>query len=188
MKIKRNIPLLAIFNFLNDFRFYTPIAIIYFSSITNSFGRGMSIFAIAQIASAIFEIPTGIFSDLIGRRKTVIIGAICSFVSVFFYTTANNYSYLIIGAIVEGLSRSFFSGNNDGLLYDTLAITKKEDEYKDFLGKVKAPFQLALAGSALVGGLVATVSLKFAFLLTLLPQFGTLIIASYLIEPTRHVS
>jgi hypothetical protein len=39
---------------------------------------------------------------------------------------------------MEGVSTAFFSGNNDALLYDTLAVQKKEHEYSEHLGKINS--------------------------------------------------
>jgi len=36
--------LLSLFNFLLDFRFYSPIAIIYFTKVSGSFALGMGVF------------------------------------------------------------------------------------------------------------------------------------------------
>ncbi len=81
----RNVKILTLFNFFTDFKLYAPVAIIYFADVSGSFALGMSIFAITMVSSALFEIPTGIFSDRIGRKKTVVIGALCAlFYSIFY--------------------------------------------------------------------------------------------------------
>jgi MFS family permease len=103
----RNIRILKWFNFFIDFRLYAPIAILYFSKVTGSFALGMSIFSITMIASALFELPTGIFSDKIGRRKTVILGATAAVLFSIFYAIGGSFWMIAIGAVFEGLSRSF---------------------------------------------------------------------------------
>jgi len=40
---------------------------------------GMLVFSVITISTFIMEIPTGIFSDMIGRRKTTILGTIVAF-------------------------------------------------------------------------------------------------------------
>ena len=107
MKLHKNIRLLAWFNFFLEFRLYAPVAIIYFSKVTGSYALGMSVFSVAMLASAIFEVPTGVFSDMIGRKKTVVFGAVASLLSVLFYAWGGNYLILLVGAVVEGLARSF---------------------------------------------------------------------------------
>ena len=116
----RNIKLLTWFNFFTDFKLYAPIAILYFTQITGSFALGMSIFSIAYVTSAIFEVPTGVLSDYIGRKRTVVFGALCSVLCVTLYAIGGSYWMLTLGALLQGLSRAFYSGNNDALLHDTL--------------------------------------------------------------------
>lgn len=77
-KIERNIPLLKLFNLLLDFRFYAPIAIIFFTKVTGSFALGMSIFSAVMLTQTIFEVPMGMVSDYVGRKKTIIIGSLFS--------------------------------------------------------------------------------------------------------------
>lgn len=76
MKLHLNIKLLSWFNFLLDFRFYAPVAIIYFSQVTGSYVLGMAVFSVTFISSALFEVPTGIYSDMIGRKKNLCLGSI----------------------------------------------------------------------------------------------------------------
>lgn len=155
MQAHKNIKVLKWFNFFTDFKLYAPLAIIYFARVSGSFALGMAIFSIAMVSSALFEIPTGIFSDRIGRRKTVILGAMSAVLYSIFYAIGQSFLILAIGAIFEGLSRSFYSGNNEALLYDSLAEAKNEQHYDEYLGKTSAMFQLALAISAILGGFIA---------------------------------
>lgn len=74
--ISRNIRLLGWFNFWAEFRPYGPIAILYYSQVTGSYALGMSLFSAAMLSQSIFELPTGLFSDLIGRKWTVVCGGI----------------------------------------------------------------------------------------------------------------
>lgn len=183
-----NIKILTWFNFFTDFKLYAPIAVIYFSQITGSLALGMSIFSIAMVSSAIFEIPTGIFSDKIGRRKTVICGALAAIVYSIFYAVGQSFWILAVGAIIEGLSRSFYSGNNDALLHDTLAQTNEEHQYAEFLGRVSAMFQMALAISAILGGILATLFFPLVMWLSVIPQLICFFLAFKLVEPKLHTS
>src|SRR5690348_13401937 len=101
MPIHKNIRLLGWFNFLLDFRLYGPIIILYFTQVSGSFALGMSVFSITMLASAIFEVPTGVFSDKIGRKKTIVCGSIASVISVALYAVGGTYGMLVAGAIFE---------------------------------------------------------------------------------------
>lgn len=182
----KNIKILTWFNFFTDFRLYAPIAIIYFTKVSGSFALGMSIFSITMIASALFEIPTGVFSDKIGRRKTVMWGAAAAVAYSLFYAIGGTFWIVAIGAIFEGLSRSFYSGNNDALLHDTLAESQNQNYFDEHLGKTSAMFQLALAISAVLGGFLASWSFSLIMWLSVIPQIICLILSYQLIEPKIH--
>lgn len=186
MNVLKNVTTLKWFNFCNDFTLYGPIAILYFTRVTGSFALGMSVFSIVFLSSSLFEIPTGIYSDKIGRKKTIMLGAIAYTFCTIFYAVGHAYIFLIIGAIFEGLGRSFYSGNNDALLYDTLLQEKKEERFHDYLGKVGAMFQLALGISALLGGFIAGFSFTLVLWLSVIPQIICIVLSLQLIEPTVH--
>lgn len=183
MHIEKNIKLLSWLNFCTDFIFFAPVAILYFAHVTGSYALGMSIFSIAYVSSAFFEVPTGIISDLVGRKKTTILGAISAVACVVLYAIGGSYWMLAVGSLFQGLSRAFYSGNNDALLHDTLREMGKEHEYHTYLGKTGSMFQFALAASAVVGGFIAAKSYALVMWASVIPQIGVLLIATQLVEP-----
>lgn len=183
MKIHRNIKLLAWFNFFTDFKLYSGIAIIYFSHITHSLALGMSIFSIANIADAIFEIPTGILSDVVGRKNTIVFGAVSSIVYAICYAIGSNFWILALGAIFQGLSVAFYSGNNDALLHDSLTERGEEKNYHVYLGKLSSLFQLALAVGAVLGSILANKSFMLVMWLSVVSQVICLVISFFIKEP-----
>lgn len=186
MQLQKNIKLLTYFNFFTDFKLYAPIAIVYFAQVTGSYALGMSIFSITMISSALFEVPTGIYSDFIGRKKTVILGAASAVIYAIFYAIGGSYLILIAGAIFEGLSRAFYSGNNNALLLDSLKQSGKIDEYDEFLGRVSSMFQIALTLSAILGSFLASWSFSLIMWISVISQIICLGISLFLIEPRSH--
>ncbi len=178
-----NIKLLTWFNLSVDFTLYAPIAILYFSSITGSYALGLSIFSVEMITSSIFELPTGILSDYIGRRKTVIFGAFCAILAGVFYAIGMNYWYLFIGGTFAGLARSFYSGNNDALLHESLREKGQEDEYSAYSGRISSMFQVALGISALLGGVISYWSFPLVMWLSVLPRIAGFFISLKIVEP-----
>ena len=184
MPIQKNIRLLSWLNFCTDFVFFAPVAILYFAHVTGSYALGMSIFSLAYVSSAFFEVPTGMVSDLVGRKKTTILGAAGSVLCVTLYAIGGSYWMLAAGALLQGLSRAFYSGNNDALLHDTLRETGKENEYHTYLGKTSSMFQIALALAAAMGGLMAARSYALVMWASVIPQIGALVVATQLVEPS----
>lgn len=182
----KNIKLLALFNFFTDFHLFSAILIIYFAQVTGSYALGMSLFSVAMVSSALFEVPTGIFSDYIGRKKTMVLGATCAVLSITFYAIGMNYWILFIGALFEGLQRAWYSGNNDALLYETLSNSNKKDDYDHYLGKTSAMFQVAAAVGIIIGGFIAVWSFSLVMWLSVIPQVICLIISLFIAEPARQ--
>ena len=186
MHISRNVNLLGWFNFWTDFRPYAPIAILYFAEVSGSYALGMSIFSTVMLAQAIFEVPTGILSDRVGRKMTMVYGAGAAVIGMVFYAIGGTYLALVVGAIFEGLARSFYSGNNEALLFDTVTEMGERGSYQEYLGKTSSMFQFALAISAVLGSLMAAISFRIVMWVSVIPMILAFIVSLRLIEPSLH--
>jgi hypothetical protein len=107
--------------------------------------------------------------------------------AVTFYAIGMNYLILFIGALFEGLYRSWYSGNNEALLYETLAETNKKEEYDNYLGKTSSFFQVASGTGMILGGIIAVWSFSVTMWLSVIPQVICLLIAFKLIEPKKQI-
>jgi MFS family permease len=165
-----------------------PIAVIYYADVAGSYALGASVFSIVMVSAAVLDIPTGIYSDRLGRRRCLAIGAACAVAYAVCYAAAAGFWLLALGAALEGASRAFYSGNNNAFLYDHLAAEGREREFHGYAGRVAAMFQLALGASALLGGLVASWSLAAVVWLSVIPQVGCLLVALQLDEPARQAA
>ncbi len=141
--MEKNLKRMYLISLLNEVKFYGIILILFYIQLSGSMTLGMSIFSIITIIAAISELPTGIVSDKIGRKNTVIMGSICSLASVIFLAISTNYIGLLISAIFQGLEKAFFSGNNSAYIYDILKEENKEEEFKTYIGKTNSMFYLA---------------------------------------------
>jgi len=77
----RNIVLLRIFYFFWGFNMFAPVAIIYFQHLTHSYTLALSIFTVTLFASSLFEVPTSIISDMVGRKITMLLGTVATIVA-----------------------------------------------------------------------------------------------------------
>jgi MFS family permease len=187
MAAKNNIRLLCIHNFFVNFEPYYPIAIVYFTVVTGSYALSMTVMSLIMLSSALFEIPTGILSDYIGRRKTLFLGSIAGTFSMLFYGLGGSFWILVLGSICEGLAMSFYSGNNDALLHETLREQGRTEEYGHVLGQTSAFFQAGLGVSALLGSAVAFFyPLRVVVLIGIVPRILCILISFFIAEPRVH--
>ncbi|HYN94718.1 MAG TPA: MFS transporter [Pilimelia sp.] len=185
--VNRNVRLLSWFNFVGDFRMYGPIMVIYFAHVTGSYTAAASLLAVKMLSSAAFEVPTGVLSDRLGRRSTMIAGAVVMVAAHLGYAGASGYGLLLAAVVLEGLATSLWSGNNESLLYDTLLEAGREEEFPRHSGRVNSMFQIALALSAAIGGVVAGAwSLRVVVVLSVVPQVLCVLVALRIREPRAH--
>nr|WP_269128763.1 MFS transporter [Nonomuraea sp. K271] len=185
--VNRNVRLLSWFNFFGDFRMYGPIMVIYFAQVTGSYAAAASLLAVKMLSSAAFEVPTGVFSDRLGRRGTMIAGAVVMVAAHLGYAGASGYGLLLAAVVLEGLATSLWSGNNESLLYDTLLEAGREEEFPRHSGRVNSMFQIALALAAAIGGVVAGAwSLRAVVMLSVVPQVLCVLVALRVREPRVH--
>lgn len=184
--ISRNIRLMKWYNFLSEFLLHAPIRILYFGEVAGTYTLGMSVFSVIMLAQFVLEVPTGILSDRLGRRKTVIISAVARLLAVVVYAAATNFALLVIAALFEGLGRAFSSGNNEALVYETLAETGGIVQYEDVSGKTGAMGQFGLGIGAVLGGFAATISYRLTVVLTIIPMLLSLLISFGFVEPRNH--
>src|SRR5438067_256766 len=144
MQVQKNIRLLIWFNFFYKFELYAPISLLYFAVITHSVALSAGIFSITQIADSVFEIPTGYYSDKIGRKNFMLLGSVANLVSIVFYAIGHSFWILAIGSIFNGLANASVTGNNDALLYESLAETGELKQLHSYYGKVNATLDLPL--------------------------------------------
>jgi len=87
-----------------------------------------------------------------------------------FYALGFSYWWLVTGAILEGLARAFYSGNNDALLYDSLNKSKRKGDLEKSMGYIGSAEQWALGIAALLGGILAAkFSLTLVMWLSIIP-------------------
>ncbi len=148
----------------------------------------MLILAIAKIGSSLFELPTGVFSDYVGRRKTMLSGQVAN---IAVHCRVCRRAVLRdardrCGA--GGFLLPLFSGNQDAFLYDTL----KDEEPRDGVSRISGPPERDVPVGA--GGVRARVGDRAAsgfhsaslFWLSLAPQAIGLFIGFFTVEPPRH--
>lgn len=180
MSFKRNIKLFGLFNFFDSFDFLVPIKIVYFYQIVSSYSVSASIIAFVWIFSSILEVPTGVFSDFIGRKKTMLLGSLCVLLGYVLYATGINYWFLFAGAILEGASRAFFSGNNDAYLHESLNKLNIKEEFDSYYGKINSLLTVSAFTASLLSGFLASISFKFLIWINIIPQFISFILIFFM--------
>jgi len=140
-KFKNNINIILILSFFMEFAgSWAVIQILFFKELNLSFEQISLVLMIVPITTLIAEIPTGLYGDLYGRKKSMVVSLIFSLIGTSLLINANDFYHLIIPFILFGLSYSFWSGTSNSLLYESLKKVKKSYLYTAMLIKVNFLF------------------------------------------------
>ncbi|NMC58381.1 MAG: MFS transporter [Candidatus Methanofastidiosa archaeon] len=183
--LKSNLWKIYLFKFFISFWIIAPILIPFYQSNGLSSTEVFIIQAAFAASTLVFEVPSGYLSDVIGRKRTLIIGGLFLPIGVAFYAFSHSFLYFVMAEIIIGISVSMFSGTDSALLYDTLAEMKSTKNYKEIEGK--SLFYERLGGSlaSIFGGFVAALSIRSPFYINIVTTLVLIPIALSLKEPLR---
>ena len=107
----------------------------------------------------LFEVPTGIVADTIGRRASYLFGTVTLTVSTFLYVLlwqvgAPFWAWAVV-SILLGLGFTFFSGAVEAWLVDALAATGFEGEIETVFGRGQIVTGAGMLTGSVAGGFVA---------------------------------
>ena len=141
--------------------------------------------AIYSVAIVILEIPSGYFADVWGRKNTLVAGTFMGVIGFGIYSFSYRFSEFLVAEIMLGIGQSLISGSDSALLYDTLKVEKRELEYVKLEGRVTSIGNFAEAIAGILGGLLATMSLRYPYYAQTLVAFIGVPAALTLKEPPR---
>lgn len=149
-----NIYKLTFSRFLGSIYFAVPIQTIFFFKIGLTFAQVMWLESILLVGIFLFEIPTGILGDRIGRKNSLIIGAILNLLTWIPWFIGRDFWMFAISFFLAGIAIAFGSGSDQALIYDELKSQQQERRMQKVYGIYSAAPILAAALSGLAGGLL----------------------------------
>ncbi|MBN1202568.1 MAG: MFS transporter [Anaerolineae bacterium] len=99
------------------------------------------------ISAVALRIPGGAFSDRLGRRQIMIIGAIANLVAAVLYVASHTIAMLLLARLITGVAIALFTTANKALLVDLSPPARRGEA----LGLGNTAFSLGLILSPLLG-------------------------------------
>src|SRR6266545_6545519 len=130
------------------------------------------------VAAAFGEVPTGIVADRFGRKTSLTAGAALLSVGILGWTFAPTLPLIMLSYFGMGVGFTFLSGAEDALLYESVQLAGRADDYTRLVGRAGAAFQGALALGSVASGLLASINLILPMLvcgLSLLIMLGVVL-------------
>jgi MFS family permease len=184
--VASNIWKLNVIQGLRWFMLIMPIIVVFYQANGLSMREVLLLQSAYSIAIILLEIPSGYFSDVLGRKPTITIGCVLCFLGLLTYALTSGFWGFLIAELTIGLGASFMSGTDSALLYDSLVEMGKEQQFKKIEGRRVAVTNFSEGIAGIVGGMLAVINLRAPFFTEAGVIFLSIPIALSLVEPTRH--
>ncbi len=122
---------------------------------------------IVLIGFMILEIPSGALADLIGRKKTIMVGGLFQLASKIWFACITSPFDVWCANILWMIGASLTSGADSALLYDSLKEDGREGEYRKIEGRATGNWLFLVAIGSLVAGFLAEYSLRLPAILSI---------------------
>ncbi|MBI4016259.1 MAG: MFS transporter [Candidatus Aenigmarchaeota archaeon] len=160
LHLKHNIPLMYIIACLSWARFFIPVLALFYIASQVPLEQFAIIMGAFALSNFLLEIPTGIIADIIGRKKTLVIGRFMYIIEVFILAFMNGFWPFLIAKIISGVGVSFVSGASEALLYDTLKKLRIEKEHKRISGTMFTLTNISMAFVFIIGAYLFSIDSK----------------------------
>ena len=183
-RLRQNLSRTLLLGFFQVFLVIMPIAVPFFQSKGLSMQDVFSLQALFALVVLVTEVPSGYLADLIGRKQTLVIGAVFGGVGHSLLLGADGFWGLAMFEIGLGISHSLISGADIALLYDTeLALERDEHHQRQIVGKLYSVRTASEAVAALTCSFLLLWSMELAIYVQALVGWLPLVIAVRLVEP-----
>ena len=184
--IYSNIYKLNLFWFFQSFIFHYVIERLYAVERGLTIQQTVYLEIIYAITIMVFEIPSGIISDIWSRRNVMILSAFFNFLDLYILATSTSFAYFALWAFLAAISGSLHSGTSNSLYYDSLKQVNQEADFEKHIGFCGLLSSLSSGLGAIIGSFTA---IKFGYTfnvyLSLFSVLISVIVAFTLIEPKK---
>ncbi len=181
-RLKRNITLAYLTSFFTALIFIIPVWVAFerrFLTFTQmalleSFSLGITTF---------LELPTGALADLIGRRKTVLLGWLTSGIGYIYLAFASNVSMFFIGFGLFSVGAALISGADVALIYDSLKELDKEKYFSKYRSRAGMLYSAGMVVATFLGGYLYQFWVGLPYILMGASQLMATVFVSLMVEP-----
>ena len=184
-KVSRNLGKILALKFVGEFYLIAPILILYYTANGLNSTQIFTVQAVFHLAVLLLEVPSGYLADAVGRKKTMVLGAVFFPLGMAIYTIGRSFPLFVLAELAIAVSASMRSGCDSALIFDSLRQLGREWEYKRYEGRSALLARTGSAVSSIAGGLLASIFLRLPFLVGIGAAMFMPPLALSLTEPER---
>lgn len=159
------------YGFLKNLRFFEPFMLLFLLEKDLSYLQVGTLLAIQEITINLFEIPTGVLADALGRRKSLIQSFVFYIISFIIYYYSTTFGTLIIAALFFGYGDAFRTGTHKAMIFEYLKLNGWSDQKVHYYGHTRSWSQKGSALSAIIAAIIVYFhgEYKSVFLFSIVP-------------------
>lgn len=142
----------CLYGFFKNLRFFDAFLMLFFLEKGIDFLQIGLLYSIREIIILVTEIPSGVISDALGRRKTLIVSFIAYIFSFIVFYFSNSYLMLITAMVLFALADAFRTGVHKAMIFQYLKVNNWGSQKIDYYGHTRSWSQ---SGSAISSVLAA---------------------------------
>lgn len=185
-RFDRNIKIDYLFCFLRNIDMSSAIWVLYLIYKGIPLWQVGMLEAIFHITSFVSEVPTGILADLLGRKRVLIAGRICSLIASLLMILSTGFFGFAISFIFCAWGFNLNSGSEEALIYDSLKINGKEGEYIKINARLNVILEISQGISTFIGGVLSEYSYVFCYLTAAVLAFVS-ILPAFFFQETEYL-
>ena len=179
---------LYLFTFFRSLTFFASISIAFYHENNLSYFQIMLLQSVYGILTAILEIPSGMLSDIWGRKKTLILGTVAFALAYFGGAVGTSMLPFVLMQILAAVGQSCYSGTFVALMFEDV---NSDDSITQSVNVIFANMQAINIGAVLLASLssvfiVKYSSMRITYLFTVLAYILTLILGISLCETQKE--
>jgi len=141
--------------------------------------------AVYYLSVFVLEVPSGYFSDRIGRRSTLLLAAAALILSHCCFIVGAGFWWFAAGQFLLAAGIAMQSGTDTAFFYDSLKVLGREGEYAQREANAEQWGLIMLAIATLSGGALGLIDLRLAYVFSLLSAVTMALLVWRFVEPVH---
>jgi MFS family permease len=180
--LQRNVVLYPWFRAASDGHAWITVFFLYMSQ-SLPLDQVIELSAVYYLSVFLLEVPSGYFSDRIGRRRTLLISAAALISSYCCFIVGAGFWWFAAGQFLLAMGIAMQSGTDTAFHYDSLKALGREAEYASREAKAEQWGLIMLAIATLSGGVLGLIDLRLAYVFSLLSATTMAFLVWRMVEP-----
>lgn len=160
----RDLRLFYLFRLLATSYLWAPLFVFFMSSRGLAFDEVMLLSVAYSVVVILVEVPTGALADRIGRRHSMMLGALAMSASCIVSYNAYTMGAFLVAEVLAATSMALCSGADSAYLFDLLDNNGRGHEYARREGHASAVHLFGSMAACAAGGLLGAVDLSLPYL------------------------